>query len=306
MAPWNAPKAARPWATEMVRIIFYTDGNNVYDQTHVDCHRTWRETHPPRKAHWLCLCRTMKRCTTSFTKPIPIIQPTRFLFFVRFEIEQWHGRHCNNRAHPSGLVQRKHGTPCLHWQLANHPWVWKQLLPCLPDFPAVGIGEAVITSIGSDHAYNNPTLAEGYMNLPKECWPCRWVSRCKRNWSFWFRQYHGHAHQFQKRWLKRQPRRLTALNSAERKMFITLTGSSSFIREVYFFWFQNKPVLIPPTIAANSGVFAEELGAIQTGRWPTPTLQFEGSATLGTFTINPGTFKAPTVNFAGFALASGD
>ena len=169
-----------------------------------------------------------------------------------------------------------------------------------------GIGNPVISSIGSDHLITDEFNGQGYMELGGQnqlvvALPSFNVSNFLE--FFNFDNTTGEVTNFRSVNLTSTAEQVYGVEFSGNKVFATLRGTpNSFLREVYFD-FQGNPVLIPP--AAASGPIAAELGAIQTGPDGQVYVAVNNQAALGTIQINGDTLQLSTFTLGTFPLAGG-
>jgi PKD repeat protein len=300
----NAPEGCSAMSDRNGEIIFYTDGNNVYDQDHTQIATGIGGNTAATQSVLIVPVPGDETLYYIFTTEANSDYPSNTVYYSLFDLKQNSGKGAVVQAHIplySGSTERlaSNGNWLITHEYGNNSF------RCYP-ISALGIGEAVITSIGSDHAYTDPTLAEGYMKISPSsvvAVPISIPGTSNFIEVFDFVDSTGVLTNFRSVDLQETTAQVYGIEFSGDKMFATLTGPPSFIREVYFD-FENNPVLIPP-VAANSGPFSEELGAIQMAPDGQIYIAINGSTSLGTFTVNPDTLQLSTVNMAGFALAGG-
>lgn len=166
-----------------------------------------------------------------------------------------------------------------------------------------GIGNPVISSIGSDHVVTDAYHGQGYMKLGTQlvvALPSFNVSNFLE--FFDFDNTTGLITNFRSVNLNATAEQVYGVEFAGNKIFATLLGTPSFLREVYID-FQGNPVLIPP--AAASGPFTEELGAIQLGPDGQIYVAVNNQPFLGTIQVNGDTLQLSNFTVNGFTLAGG-
>lgn len=167
-----------------------------------------------------------------------------------------------------------------------------------------GIGNPVVSSIGSDHLVTDAYNGQGYMKLGTQlvvALPSFNVSNFLE--FFDFDNITGVVSNFRSVNLNATAQQVYGIEFAGNKIFATLRGTpNSFLREVYID-FQGNPVLIPP--GAASGPFAEELGAIQLGPDGQIYVAVNNRAFLATIQVNGDTLLLSNLTINGFALAGG-
>lgn len=300
----NAPEGCSAMSDRNGEIIFYTDGNNVYDQDHALIATGIGGNTASSQSVLIVPVPGDETLYYIFTTEANTDYPSNTVYYSLFDLKQNSGKGDVVQTKVplySGSTERlaSNGNWLITHEYGNNSF------RCYPITP-FGLGAPVITSIGSDHAYTDPTLAEGYMKISPSsvvAVPLSIPGTSNFIEVFDFVDSTGVLTNFRSVDLQSATGQVYGIEFSGNKMFATLTGSPSFIREVYFD-FENNPVLIPP-VAANSGPFAEELGAIQMAPDGQIYIAIDGSSTLGLFTVNPDTLQLSTVNMAGFTLAGG-
>lgn len=166
-----------------------------------------------------------------------------------------------------------------------------------------GIGNPVISSIGSDHVLSNEIGGRGYMklgggNILAVALSTPGVSNVIE--LFDFNPATGMVSNFRSADLGSATGQVYGIEFVGNKIFATLTGNPSLIRELYINY-QGNPVLITP----NTGPIAAELGAIQLGPNGQLFVAVNNQSFLGTIIPNPDTLLTSTFVLNGFALAGG-
>lgn len=297
----NAPEGCSAMSDRNGEIIFYTDGNNVYDQDHTLIATGIGGNTASSQSVLIVPVPGDETLYYIFTTEANTDYPSNTVYYSLFDLKQNSGKGAVVQTKVplySGSTERlaSNGNWLITHEYGNNSF------RCFPITP-FGIGTPVITSIGSDHAYTDPTLAEGYMKISPNgivAVPLSIPGTSNFIEVFDFVDSTGVLTNFRSVDLQSASGQVYGIEFSGNKMFATITGSPSFIREVYFD-FENNPVLIPP-VATNSGPFAEELGAIQMGPDGQIYIAINGSSSLGLFTINSDTLQLSTVNMAGFAL----
>lgn len=168
---------------------------------------------------------------------------------------------------------------------------------------ADGIGNPVISSIGSDHRVTEEVNGQGYMKFGTGILGVAFSSGTSSNALelFDFDAATGELSNFRSINLNANGQ-VYGLEFVGNKFFATVkSASTTAIREGYID-FQDNPVLIPnPAMDALSG----ELGAIQTGPDGTVYVAINNSNFLGTISVNGDTLQTSTFNPQGFQLAGG-
>ncbi|MCU0356774.1 MAG: PKD domain-containing protein [Cyclobacteriaceae bacterium] len=168
---------------------------------------------------------------------------------------------------------------------------------------AAGIGNPVITSIGSDHTLNDEITGRGYMklggnNILAVALSTTGVSNVLE--LFDFENTTGKLSNFRTANLNSVSGQVYGVEFAGNKIFATLTGNPSLIREFYIDY-QGNPVLITPSAGPVTG----ELGAIQLGPDGQIYVAVNNQTSLGTILVNPDTLATSTFVLTGFPLAGG-
>lgn len=166
-----------------------------------------------------------------------------------------------------------------------------------------GIGNPVISSIGSDHVLTAPETGHGYMklgggNLLAVALSNPGVSNVLE--IFDFDNATGIVSNFRSANLNSATGQVYGVEFAGNKILTTLLGTPSAIREFYIDY-QGNPQLITPPLADIS----EELGAIQRGPDGQIYVAVNNRTSLGVITLNPDTLQVSNFNVNGFALAGG-
>jgi large repetitive protein len=166
-----------------------------------------------------------------------------------------------------------------------------------------GIGNPVISSIGSDHTLNNEISGRGYMklggnNILAVALSTPGVSNVLE--LFDFDNTTGELSNFRTADLNSADGQVYGVEFAGDKLFATITGNPSLIREFYIDY-QGNPVLITP----NAAPVANELGAIQLGPDGRLFVAVNNQNFLGTILVNPDTLLTSTFVLNGFPLAGG-
>lgn len=168
---------------------------------------------------------------------------------------------------------------------------------------ADGIGNPVITSIGTDHRVTEEVNGQGYMKFGLGILGVAFSNSASSNTLelFDFDAGTGELSNFRSIDLN-APGQVYGLEFVGNKFFATVkNGATSAIREGYID-FQDNPVLIPnPAMNAITG----ELGAIQTGPDGNVYVAINNSNFLGSISVNGDTLQTSSFNAQGFALAGG-
>lgn len=168
-----------------------------------------------------------------------------------------------------------------------------------------GIGNPVISSIGSDHMITEEYNGRGYMKLGAGnqlvvALPSFNVSNVLE--FFDFDNTTGEITNFRSINLNSTAEQVYGIEFAGNKVFATLSGTPSFLREIYIDYLGN-PILIPP--AGASGPIPQELGAIQLGPDGQLYVAVNNQPFLGTIQVNPDTLQLSNFTVNGFQLAGG-
>lgn len=169
-----------------------------------------------------------------------------------------------------------------------------------------GIGNPVISSVGSDHLVTEELNGQGYMELGGQNLLAVALSTSPTSnfiEVFDFVDSTGMVTNFRSLNLNTTVGQVYGVEISGNKILATIKASpNSFLREAYID-FQNNPVLIPP--GAASGPFAGELGAIQTGPDGDVYVAVNGNSSLGVISVTGDTTLLSNFNLNGFALAGG-
>jgi large repetitive protein len=168
---------------------------------------------------------------------------------------------------------------------------------------ATGIGNPVISGIGSEHSLSNEISGRGYMklggnNILAVALSTPGVSNVLE--LFDFDNATGKLSNFRTADLNSATGQVYGIEFAGNKIFATLSGNPSFIREFYIDY-QGNPVLITPNAASIPNV----LGAIQLGPDGQLYVAVNGQSFLGTIIVNPDTLLTSTFTLNGYGLAGG-
>lgn len=172
---------------------------------------------------------------------------------------------------------------------------------------SAGIGDPILTAIGSDHSFSYQQAGEGYMKLgPKNTLAVTLSMSPSNNLIelFHLNDTTGKLTNYRKITLKQNGvnGQIYGLEfgSGGNKLFATLKGSPSpsqvheyFIDSIGHPYFRNR--------TQNNS----ELGALQVGPDGQIYMAINGSSVLGTIQSVGDTTKASPINFSGFALAAG-
>ncbi len=167
-----------------------------------------------------------------------------------------------------------------------------------------GIGNPVISSIGSDHRVTEELNGQGYMKSGTGILGVAFSNGTSNNTIelFDFDNATGELSNFRSLDLNANGQ-VYGLEFVGNKFFATVKGTStSFLREGYID-FQDNPVLIAPDPATDA--INAELGAIQTGPDGTVYVAVNGSNFLGMIAVNGDTLQRSSLNLQGFQLAGG-
>lgn len=170
---------------------------------------------------------------------------------------------------------------------------------------ANGIGNPVISSLGSDHLLTEELNGQGYMELGGNLLAVALSTSPTSNFIevFDFVDTTGVVTNFRSLNLNTTQGQVYGVEIVGNKILTTIKGSpNSFLREAYID-FQNNPILITPTAA--SGPIAAELGAIQIGPDGTIYVAVNGSTSLATFGLNADTLQLSNLTLGTFPLAGG-
>ena len=168
-----------------------------------------------------------------------------------------------------------------------------------------GIGNPVISSLGSDHLLTEELNGQGYMELTGDLLAVALSTSPTSNFIevFDFTDSTGVVTNFRSLNLNTTQGQVYGIEIVGNKILATIKGSpNSFLREAYID-FQDNPVLITP--GAASGPIAAELGAIQIGPDGTIYVAVNNSTALGTIGINADTLQLSNLTLGAFPLAGG-
>lgn len=168
-----------------------------------------------------------------------------------------------------------------------------------------GIGNPVISSLGSDHLLTEELNGQGYMELTGNLLAVALSTSPANNALeiFDFVDTTGVVTNFRRLDLNTTSGQVYGVEISGNKILTTIKGTpNSFLREAYID-FQNNPVLITPGPA--SGPIAAELGAIQRGPDGTIYVAVNGASALATVNFNPDTLQLSGLALGAFPLAGG-
>ena len=172
------------------------------------------------------------------------------------------------------------------------------------EISATGIGNPVISSIGSDHRLaesgNQGLMGQGYMKVTGNLLAVALADPPDNFIELFDFDSTGVVSNFRRLNLQAQGQ-VYGIEIYGRKILATIKGSSSYLREAYLD-FRNIPVLVPGSV--NSNPYAAELGAIQQGPNGTVYVAINGSSFLGTLNVAADTLQLSNLNLQGFALAA--
>lgn len=171
---------------------------------------------------------------------------------------------------------------------------------------ANGIGNPVISSLGSDHLVTEELNGQGYMKLSGNLLAVALSTSPTSNFIevFDFVDSTGVVTNFRSLNLNTSQGQVYGVEIRGNKIYATIKGTpESFLREAYID-FQNNPVLIQPA-APQSGPYTGELGAIQTGPDGTIYVAVNGSTALATINPNADTLQLSSLTLNSFPLAGG-
>ncbi len=170
---------------------------------------------------------------------------------------------------------------------------------------AAGIGDPILTAIGSDHSFSSQPNGEGYMKLgPKNNLAVALSNPGASNLIelFHLNDTTGKLTNYRKIDLKQPTGQVYGIEFSQggNKLFATVKGTPSpsqvfeyFIDSIGHPYFKQK--VQNPT----------ELGALQVGPDGQIYMAVNGSSSLGTIQANDDTTKLSSINFNGFTLAAG-
>jgi large repetitive protein len=284
-------------------IIFYTNGNTVWDQTHTVIDRGLGGDTLSTESVLIVPVPGDETLYYIFTTEAKEDYPTNTVYYSLFDLKKNNGL---------GMITQKH-IPLYNGSTerlaSNGNWLitheyGNNSFRCYP-ITATGIGEAVITSIGSDHSFQDPTLAEGYMKIGANSSVAVALSiPGTANWIdvFDFVDSTGVLTNYRKVTLNETAGQVYGVEFSPggNKLFATVKGSPS-PSYVYEYSIDSVSQLHFKQKVSN----ASELGAIQIAPDGQIYIAINGSSSLGTVTVNEDTTALSTFNFAGFALAGG-
>lgn len=178
---------------------------------------------------------------------------------------------------------------------------------------ATGIGNPVISSIGSDHRLtetgNQGVMGHGYMKINGNRLAVA-LSDPPNNFIelFDFTDSTGMVTNFRRLDLQSNQGQVYGLEFSGNKILATIRGTNqSFLREAYIN-FQGTPVLVPGS--ANSSSYTVELGAIQQGPDGAMYVAVNGPSDndrkfLGVISLNADTLQLSNLDTQGFDLLTG-
>lgn len=170
---------------------------------------------------------------------------------------------------------------------------------------ANGIGNPVISSLGSDHLLTEELNGQGYMKLTGNLLAVALSTSPASNFIevFDFVDSTGVVTNFRSLNLNTTQGQVYGVEIAGNKILATIKGSpNSFLREAYID-FQNNPVLVPGSAATIP--IPAELGAIQIGPNGTIYVAVNGSTSLATIGLNTDTLQLSNLTLGSFPLAGG-
>ena len=167
-----------------------------------------------------------------------------------------------------------------------------------------GIGNPIISSVGSDHLITDQFNGRGYMELGQGQ-----IAVALSSFTipsnvvefFDFSSTTGAVSNFRSINLNSTTQQVYGIEFVGNKFFATLRGATSALREIYFD-FQGNPVLIPPGPVVPP---ATELGAIQRGPDGQIYVAVNNQQFLGTIQVNADTLLVSTFTLNGFPLTTG-
>lgn len=172
-----------------------------------------------------------------------------------------------------------------------------------------GIGNPIISSLGSDHMVTEELQGQGYMELNGNLLAVAFSTSNTNNFIevFDFVDTTGIVSNFRRVDLLTNspddPGQVYGIEIVGNKILATIRGTSaSFLKEVYMD-FQNNPVLVPAS--ANPPSRPAELGAIQTGPDGTIYVAVNNSPALATIALNADTLQISNVTLNSFPLVGG-
>ncbi len=168
-----------------------------------------------------------------------------------------------------------------------------------------GIGDPVLTAIGSDHPFTSPSAGEGYMKLGPKNTIAVALSQPGSNWIelFHLNDSTGKLSQYRKIDMKQPTGEVYGVEFSPggNKVYATVKGTPtpSEIFE-YFIDSIGKPYFKQKVVQP-----AAELGALQMGPNGQIYMAINGSAVLGTIQPTDDTTRLSVINMSGFNLAAG-
>ena len=284
-------------------IIFYTDGDNVYDKTHALIATGIGGDPTSTQSALIIPVPGDETLYYIFTTEAKEDYPTNTIYYSLFDLKQNSGL--------GAVVQQKvplfsksterlasNGNWLITHEYGNNSF-W-----CFP-ITALGIGQPVVTSIGSDHSFKNPTLAEGYMKIsPSSTVAVALSIPGTSNWIdvFDFVDSTGVLTNYRKVDLNESNGQVYGIEFSPggNKLFATVKGSPtpSFI-------FEYSIDSVSQLHFKQKVTDLSELGALQVAPDGQIYFAINGSSSLGSVMVNEDTTMLSTFNFAGFALAAG-
>lgn len=308
----TAPEGCSAMSDRNGDIIFYTDGNTVYivDKASVLIPK-------PHIIQTTGIGGNTASTQSALIVPVPGDEtlfyiftteakedyPSNAIYYSLFDLKQNSGAGAvtiQKQLLYSGSTERL--TSNGNW-LITHEY-GNNSFRCYPITPA-GLGQPVITSIGSDHVFKNPTLAEGYMKIGNGnnvAVPLSIPGTSNLIEVFHFSDSTGSLSNYRQINLNEPNGQAYGVEFSPggNKLFATVKGSPtpSFIYEysidsINRLHFKQK--------VTDAG----ELGAVQIAPDGQIYIAINGSSALGSVLVNEDTTQLSTFNFAGFTLAGG-
>lgn len=299
----DAPEGCSAMSDRNGQLLFYTDGNNVFDQTHTQIATGIGGDPTSTQSVLIVPMPNDETLYYIFTTEAKEDYPSNTLYYSLFDLKQNGGF--------GAVVQQKiplfsksteriasNGRWLIAHEYGNNSFRCYELTPN-------GIGQPVITTIGSNHDFKNPSLAEGYMKISSGNMVAVALSiPGSSNFVevFNLNNNTGVLSNIRRINLREPNGQVYGLEFSPggNKMYATVKGSPtpSFVYEysidsVKQFHFKQK--------VSNPS----EIGAVQIAPDGQIYFAINGSGSLGSILVNEDTTQLSSFNFAGYALASG-
>lgn len=175
------------------------------------------------------------------------------------------------------------------------------------EISANGIGNPIISSLGSDHQVTEELNGQGYMELAGDLLAVALSTSPTSNFIevFDFIDTTGVVTNFRSVDLDTDQGQVYGIEVIGNKILATIRATpDSYLREVYMS-FQDLPILIPPDDNGVSEIAGAELGAIQVGPDGTIYVAVNGSPALATINLNADTLQLSNLTLGAFPLVGG-